>query len=638
MASDAAVILDSPAEEITRLRACLNDLASMTALPALWADGEPPQIVSSLLDTLLGMLRLAFICARLNDPDAGASIEMMRVAPSSEGTALSLVSVPLGVRGEFGVVVAGSQRPEFPEETDRLLLNVAAKQTAIALQQARLLREQRRVAEGQLNIVDSIPGLVAMLTPAGEVDVVNRPVVEYCGQPLEAMKQWGTNGTVHGDDLPRVVRVFTQAIASGAPYDFEARIRRFDGVYRWFQVRGLPLRDTSGRILRWYVLLTDIDDRKRAEVFLAEGQRLSQTGSFSWKVETGEITWSDELYRIYGFKIGMPVTLELIRSRVHPEDLTLLEKMIEQARNGRTDFEWQYRLVMPDHSTKYLHAVAHPTSDQDGQLEYIAAVQDVTARRISEDALARARSELAKVARVTSLGVLTASIAHEVNQPLSGIITNASTCVRMLDTDPPNVAGARETAKRTIRDGNRASDVIARLRAVFSKKEFTLEVLDLNEVTREIIALTLSELQRNRVVLRSELAGDLPPVTGDRIQLQEVILNLLRNASDAMAGVNDRPRQLLVRTEREDGDRVRVTVRDAGVGLDRQNMDKLFDAFYTTKRDGMGMGLSISRSIVERHHGRIWAERHAGPGATFSFSIPVEPIPTSNCDTLDTSD
>jgi PAS domain S-box-containing protein len=638
MASDAAVILDSPAEEITRLRACLNDLASMTALPALWADGEPPQIVSSLLDTLLGMLRLAFICARLNDPDAGTSIEIMRVAPSPEGTALSLVSVPLGVRGEFGIVVAGSQRPEFPEETDRLLLNVAAKETAIALQQARLLREQRRVAEGQLNIVDSIPGLVAMLTSAGEVDVVNRPVVEYCGQSLEAMKQWGTNGTVHGDDLPRVVRVFTQAIASGAPYDFEARIRRFDGVYRWFQVRGLPLRDTSGRILRWYVLLTDIDDRKRAEVFLAEGQRLSQTGSFSWKVETGEITWSDELYRIYGFKIGMPVTLELIRSRVHPEDLTLLEKMIEQARNGRTDFEWQYRLVMPDHSTKYLHAVAHPTSDQDGQLEYIAAVQDVTARRISEDALARARSELAKVARVTSLGVLTASVAHEVNQPLSGIITNASTCVRMLDTDPPNVAGARETAKRTIRDGNRASDVIARLRAVFSKKEFTLEVLDLNEVTREIIALTLSELQRNRVVLRSELAGDLPPVTGDRIQLQEVILNLLRNASDAMAGVNDRPRQLLVRTEREDGDRVRVTVRDAGVGLDRQNMDKLFDAFYTTKRDGMGMGLSISRSIVERHHGRIWAERHAGPGATFSFSIPVEPIPTSNCDTLDTSD
>ena len=226
------------------------------------------------------------------------------------------------------------------------------------------------------------------------------------------------------------------------------------------------------------------------------------------------------------------------------------------------------------------------------------------------------------MARVTTLSTLTASIAHEVNQPLSGIITNAGTCLRMLDANPPNIDGARETARRTIRDGNRASDVITRLRALFSKKEFTLESLDLNEATREVIALSLSDLQRNRVILQSELADDLPSITGDRIQLQQVILNLLRNASDAMVGVHDRPRQLLIRTEREDGDRVRVTVRDAGVGLDRQSMDKLFDAFYTTKSGGMGIGLSVSRSIVERHHGRLWAEPNDGPGATFSFSIP----------------
>ena len=244
---------------------------------------------------------------------------------------------------------------------------------------------------------------------------------------------------------------------------------------------------------------------------------------------------------------------------------------------------------------------------------------------VAEEALNRARSDLAHVARVTTLSALTASIAHEVNQPLSGIITNASTCLRMLDADPPNVDGARETARRTIRDGNRASDVIARLRALFSKREFTLESLDLNEATREVIALSLSELQRNRVVLQSELADDLPHVTGDRIQLQQVILNLLRNASDAMADVHDRPRQLLIKTEREDGDRVRVTVRDAGVGVDPQSMDKLFDAFYTTKSDGMGIGLSVSRSIIERHHGRLWAEPNDGPGATFSFSIPRIP-------------
>jgi signal transduction histidine kinase len=365
------------------------------------------------------------------------------------------------------------------------------------------------------------------------------------------------------------------------------------------------------------------EELRRSEAFLAEGQRLSLTGSFSWKVDTGEITWSEELYRIYAFEIGVPVTLDLIRTRVHPDDRTLLEIMLDQARDGIDDFEWQYRLRMPDGSIKYLHAVAHATRDQDGQLEYIAAVQDVTARRLSEEALAKARSDLAKVARVTSLGVLTASVAHEVNQPLAGIITNAGTCLRMLDGDPPNLEGARETARRTIRDGNRASDVIKRLRALFSNEELTLELLDLNEVTGEVLALAISDLHRSGVAVRSELANELPVITGDRIQLQQVILNLVRNASDAMVDVHDRPRQLLVRTSPEGTDRVRLSVRDTGVGVDPQSINKLLDAFYTTKSEGMGIGLSVSRSIIERHRGRLWAEPNDGPGATFSFSIPI---------------
>jgi C4-dicarboxylate-specific signal transduction histidine kinase len=242
---------------------------------------------------------------------------------------------------------------------------------------------------------------------------------------------------------------------------------------------------------------------------------------------------------------------------------------------------------------------------------------------VAEEALNRARDELAHVARVTTLSELTASIAHEVNQPLSGIITNASTGLRMLDADPPNVEGARETVRRTLRDGNRASDVITRLRALFSKKEFTREVLDLNGATREVIALSLSELQRNHVVLHLELADDLPNVIGDRTQLQQVILNLLRNASDAMVDVRDRPRQLLIKTERENGDRVRLIIRDAGVGVPPQSLNSLFDPFYTTKSGGMGIGLFVSRSIVESHHGRLWGEPNdGGPGATFSFSIP----------------
>jgi signal transduction histidine kinase len=300
-------------------------------------------------------------------------------------------------------------------------------------------------------------------------------------------------------------------------------------------------------------------------------------------------------------------------------------KIVEQARTGANRFEWQYRLQMPDRSIKYLHAVAHAIRHEDGELEYIAAVQDVTVRRLSEDALDEARAQLTHVARATSLGVLTASIAHELNQPLSGIITNASTCLRMLAAESPDVDGARETARRTIRDGNRASEVIARLRALFAKKESTTEPLDLNEAAREVIALLSSNLQRNRVILRQEFAENLPLVNGDRVQLQQVILNLLLNAADAMSDIDDRPRDVVVSTTPDGGGRVRVAVRDVGVGVEPESTDRMFDAFYTTKSGGMGMGLSVSRAIVERHRGRLWVEPNDGPGATFTFSIPLDP-------------
>jgi len=364
---------------------------------------------------------------------------------------------------------------------------------------------------------------------------------------------------------------------------------------------------------------------KRSEVFLAEAQHLSSIGSFSWRVATDEITWSEQLYRIFEFDQGVRMTHELIDSRVHPEDALMCREVIERALGDGSDVEFEHRLQMPDHSVKYLHVVAHGTRDQEGRLEYIGAIQDVTERRRAEEALGQIRSELAHVARVTSLGALTASIAHEVNQPLSGIITNASTCLRMLAADPPNVDGARETARRTIRDGNRASDVITRLRALFGKKSATTESVDLNEAAREVITLLRSELQRSRVILRADLADHLPPVTGDRVQLQQVILNLLLNASDAMSGVDDRPRQLVIRTERDEGDRVLLTVQDAGVGFETQDVERLFEAFYTTKSGGMGIGLSVSRSIIESHHGRLWAAPNDGPGATFSFSIPRRP-------------
>jgi PAS domain S-box-containing protein len=377
--------------------------------------------------------------------------------------------------------------------------------------------------------------------------------------------------------------------------------------------------------------LRDITERKQSEeelrrsaAYLAEAQKLSMTGSFGWNVSADEHFWSDETFGIFEYDVSTKITLQLILDRVHPQDVPLVRQVIALAVAGK-DIDYECRLLVPSGSVKYLHIVAHGTRNQDGDLEYIGAVQDVTKRRLSEEALGEVRAELAHVARVASLGALTASIAHEINQPLSGIITNASTCLRMLAADPPNVEGARETVRRTIRDGNRASDVIKRLRALFSKKDPTYEPVDLNEATHEVITLLRSELQRCRVILRAKLDDEIPPVTGDRVQLQQVILNLLRNAAEAMNSIDDRPRQLVIRTEREEDDRVRLSVRDAGVGFEPQDADRFFDAFYTTKSSGMGIGLSVSRSIIESHQGRLWATPNNGPGATFSFSLPRRP-------------
>jgi len=490
------------------------------------------------------------------------------------------------------------------------------------------LRESER--ESSL-IVETIPGCVAMMSPNGEVDFVNRQLVEYCGQPLAAMREWGTNGTVYAEDLPYVAKVFGDAIGAGEPYDFEARIRRFDGVYRWFQVRGLPLRDTSERIARWYVLLTDIDERKRAETELrgaydsfADAQRLSKTGSFFADAVRDVHTWSDETYRIFELDPTTTITAQRVRDCVHPDDVSAFDSAMARGMTG-VDVTFAFRIVTARGAVKHLRGVAHVREFVDGRPMFIGALQDVTENMVAEEALSKARSELAHVARVTTMSALTASIAHEVNQPISGIITNAGTCLRMLAADAPDIEGARETARRTIRDANRASDVIARLRVLFSKKESTLESVDVNEATREVIALSWADLQRNRVVLQLDLDEDLPIVTGDRVQLQQVVLNLIRNASDAMTDVHDRPRQLVVKTSCDERVRLRVTVRDVGVGLPPEGVDSLFDAFYTTKSGGMGIGLFVSRSIIERHQGRLWAQRNDGPGATFSFSIPLAP-------------
>jgi PAS domain S-box-containing protein len=523
------------------------------------------------------------------------------------------------------------------------------------------------------SVADNIEALAALVTPAGQVELVNRQALEYFGVTLEELKCRAIADIVHPDDILPVRAAWRQAVEAGRPYDVEERLRRADGVYRWFHTRGFPLRDTQGRILLWYLIKRDVDDLKRSETLLAGEKRLLEmvatchsmseileaicrlvesTASGCYcsvvlvdpsgtRVEHGAAPSLPTSYM--SACIGRPVNMDAgpcamaayLNEQVIAPDLT-------------TDMRWvEWRPMALAHGLQscwstpissaagkvlgtfalYYSQPRTPTPLHQSLIEQFTHIARIAIeRRLSEETLSKVRSELAHVARVQSLGVLTASIAHEVNQPLSGIITNASTCLRMLAADPPNVEGARETARRTIRDGNRASDVITRLRALFAKKDTTTESVDLNEATREVIALSLSELQRNRVILRQELADDLPPVTGDRVQLQQVILNLLRNASDAMRTISDRPRRLVIRTERDEADRVRLTVQDAGVGFESQDVDRLFEAFYSTKNGGMGIGLSVSRSIIESHHGRLWAAPNDGPGATFSFSIPRAPM------------
>jgi PAS domain S-box-containing protein len=495
--------------------------------------------------------------------------------------------------------------------------------------QRRLAEEQLRERELNLRrITQTIPGMLWSATPEGEVDYCNHPWLEFAAMTEEQAKGWGWATVIYPDDRDGLIESWHASLASGVPLDVEARLRRFDGAYRWFLVRANPLRDESGNIIKWYGTNTDINDRKRAEadlqesyLRLAEAQRLSKTGSFITDLVGDDHNWSEETFRIFEFDPSTKVTVQMVQNTVHPDDRPSFESMISRAMTGE-DVDFSFRILTPRGAVKHIRGMARVIEHVAGRPLFVGALQDVTESRLAEEALDKARSELAHVSRVTTLSALTASIAHEVNQPLSGVVTNADTCLWMLDTDPLNVDGARETVRRIIRDGNRAADVIARLRALFSKRAFTLEPVNLSEAALEVVALTLNDLQRNRVVLGSELADDLPVVAGDRVQLQQVILNLLRNAVDAMIKVDDRPRRLLIRTEREGADAVRLTVKDAGIGLDRQTMNKLFDAFYTTKSDGMGIGLSISRSIIERHQGRLWVEPNEGPGTTFAFSIP----------------
>ena len=376
----------------------------------------------------------------------------------------------------------------------------------------------------------------------------------------------------------------------------------------------------------------DITERKRAdkalrrsEAVLAEGQKISHTGSWAWNVSTGDLFWSDEHFRICGLDPEkVKPTYSIAYQILHPEDQTFVMHVFEKAVKEKTDFELDYRMVRPDGTVRYVHGLAHPLFNESGELvEYIGTIVDTTDRKHAEEALRTAQMELAHVNRLCTVGELTTSIAHELNQPLTALVNNASACLRLLERDMPDMDEARAAIADVVENAFHAHDVINGIRALVKKTDPNQEPLNVNEIIRQAIGFAANELRRNQVILRTELQPDVPDVIGDRIQLQQVLMNLILNSNEAMSGVDWPVRELVITSRQCDADEVTVTVQDSGSGIDPLDGERLFTPFFSTKENGLGLGLWISRTIVEAHLGKLWATRNEGRGATFHFTLPA---------------
>ena len=363
-------------------------------------------------------------------------------------------------------------------------------------------------------LVDTIPGLICILTREGVVEHVNQQTINYFGRTLQELQDWGSGDAVHPEDLSRTIAAWKHSVATGLPFEGEHRLRRADGGYQWFQARSRPLRDNNGRIVRWYMLMTDIDERKRSEARLQAYQ----------------------------------------------------------------------------------------------------------------EALRNSQRKLSSAMQIATVAELSASIAHEIYQPLTAVVTNGHACQSWLLTDPPNVQRARAAAERIIRDANAAADVVHRIRALFKKASPDAAALDVNGLVIEVINLMADELREHEIRVETHLADGLPALPADRVQIQQALMNLLRNAIESMYGVTASGKMLALNTFKRQ-DEILIEVRDHGCGIPDPAM--IFDAFYTTKESGMGMGLSICRSIIEAHGGRLSATSHEGDGTTFTVIIPVKPDPSN---------
>jgi PAS domain S-box-containing protein len=417
----------------------------------------------------------------------------------------------------------------------------------------------------------------------------------------------------------------------------EARIRGNDGQYRWFLIRDNSLRDEQGHVIRWYGTRTDIEDRKRAEEELRHSEQQlrdkeEQTRQILDAIPQQVFVFSADWTPLFanqreleytGLSLQEAQSKDAVAKIFHPEDFKTLEVLRERMGSEGTPFEMEARIRGNDGQYRWFLIRDNSLRDEQGRVvRWYGTRTDIEDRKRAEEAYFKAQAELAHITRVMTMGELAASIAHEVNQPLSGVVINGNTCLRWLAANPPNLDEAREAARRIVRDGKRAGDVVARIRALATKSSSNKERVNINEAIQDVVGLTRDEVRRKAATLKMELAERLPPVMGDRVQLQQVLLNLVMNGVDAMSAVEGRARELVIKAQNDEGGQVRVEVRDSGVGLNEDSIQKIFNPFYSTKPAGMGMGLSISRSIIQNHGGRIWATLNDGPGTTFHFTVP----------------
>jgi PAS domain S-box-containing protein len=491
--------------------------------------------------------------------------------------------------------------------------------------------DDRRRAEDALRsneqslrlIIDGIPGFVSTANASGELELVSRQVLDYFGKTAEEMKQWEIGDAHHPDDLARVLDVYKRSIETGEPLDFETRNRRADGVYRWFHVRGRPQRDAEGRIVRWYNLVTDIDDRKRAEEALQQSEHhlelLVETIPALVMRTTADGTLDYVNRRVVEYlgldsrQVGFQV--------IHPDDRYARWRKRRQALKTGEPWEDTFRMRRADGEYRWFYDRSEPVLDRDGRVACWYSVSfDINDSREMEEILRSTRRKLSSAMQVATVAELSASIAHEINQPLASVVTNAHACQTWLSHEPPNLGRAQATLERIIRDGHSAAEVVRRIRALFKEAAPVKAAMDINQIVAAVLSVLSDELRDNSVIVETELEANLPMTEADHVQIQQTLINLVHNAIEAMHGVTDGAKSLVLSSRRQGGELL-IQVRDRGLGIKDPTL--IFEPFFTTKESGMGMGLSICRSIVEAHGGRVWATANEDAGMTFSLTLPL---------------